>query len=135
MKKTMMAILGLFFVSTLAMHNSRGANRQSNDQMSNKENVVKTKKEASLKNDEEIRKCIVEKFSNSEKLKSQDFKATVQNGEATLTGTARNAGSKGATTRIAQSCGARSVKNNITAPAIPRPKKSEGKMVDQDKKS
>jgi len=135
MKKTMMAILGLFFVSTLAMQNSRGANRQSNDQMSNQENVVKTKKEASPKNDEEIRKCILEKFSNSEKLKSQDFKATVQNGEATLTGTARNAGSKGATTRIAQSCGARSVKNNIAAPAIPRPKKSEGKMVEQEKKS
>ena len=135
MNKSMMAILGLFFVSILAIQNSQGASGQTNDQMSKKENVVKTRKEAPLKSDDEIRKCIVDKFNNSEKLKSQDFNATVQNGEATLTGTARNAGSKGATTRIAQSCGARSVKNNITAPAIPRPKKSEGKMVDQDKKS
>lgn len=135
MNKSKMAILGLFFVSILAIQNPQGASGQSNDQMSKKENVVKTRKEAPLKSDDEIRKCIVDKFNNSEKLKSQDFNATVQNGEATLTGTARNAGSKGATTRIAQSCGARSVKNNITAPAIPRPKKSEGKMVDQDKKS
>jgi osmotically-inducible protein OsmY len=127
MKKTMMAILGLFFVSILAMQNSQAASGQSNDQMSRKENVVKTKKEAPSKNDDEIRKCIVDKFSNSEKLKSQGFNATVFNGEAILTGTAKNAGSKGATTRIAQSCGARSVKNNITAPGIPRPKKSEGK--------
>jgi osmotically-inducible protein OsmY len=127
MKKIMMAILGLFLVSILAMQNSQAASGQSNDQMSRKENAVKTKKEASPKNDDEIRKCIVDKFSNSEKLKSQGFNATVLNGEAILTGTAKNAGSKGATTRIAQSCGARSVKNNITAPAIPRPKKSEGK--------
>jgi osmotically-inducible protein OsmY len=132
MKKTMMAILGLFFVSILAMQNSQAASGQSNDQMSKKENAVKTKKEASSKNDDEIRKCIVDKFSNSEKLKSQGFNATVLNGEAILTGTAKNAGSKGATTRIAQSCGARSVKNNITAPAIPRPKKSEGKMIEQE---
>jgi hypothetical protein len=71
MKKTMMAILGLFFVSILAMQNSQAASGQSNDQMSKKENAVKTKKEASSKNDDEIRKCIVDKFSNSEKLKSQ----------------------------------------------------------------
>jgi osmotically-inducible protein OsmY len=135
MNKIMMAFLGLFFVSILAVQDSRGASGQSNDQMNKKENAVKTRKEASPKNDDEIRKCIVEKFNNSEKLKSQDFNASVQNGEATLTGTAKNAGSKGATTRIAQSCGARSVKNNITAPAIPRPKKSESKMVKQDKKS
>jgi osmotically-inducible protein OsmY len=135
MKKTMMAILGLFFLSILVMQNSQTVSGQSNDRMSKKENAVKTRKEASPKSDDEIRKCIVDKFSNSEKLKSQNFNATVLNGEATLTGTAKNAGSKGATTRIAQSCGARSVKNNITAPAIPRPKKTEEQMVDQDKKN
>ena len=43
-------------------------------------------------------------------------------------GKAANAGSKGAATGIAKSCGAGSVTNNITAPAIPRPKKEPAKM-------
>lgn len=70
------------------------------------------------KGDAEIQKCIADKFSNSEKLKSQGFSASVSNGEATLTGNANNAGSKGAATRIAKNCGAQKVTNNITAPAV-----------------
>jgi len=78
------------------------------------------------KGDADIQKCIMDKFANSEKLKSQGFSASVSNSEATLTGNARNAGSKGAATKIAKSCGAQKVTNNITAPPIPKPKKSDG---------
>ena len=63
----------------------------------------------------------------TEKLRLQDFNVSVTNSEAIFTGAAKNAGSKGAATRIGQSCGATKVTNNITAPAIPRPaKKQEG---------
>jgi hypothetical protein len=63
------------------------------------------------------------KLAGSEKLRDQDFTVNVSNSEAIFTGTARNAGSKGAVTRIGQSCGAVKVVNNISAPAIPRPAK------------
>jgi osmotically-inducible protein OsmY len=98
---------------------------QSDDTMAKKERAPKVKKETAPKSDDEVQKCIMDKFSNSEKLKPQRFNASVSNGEAKLTGNAQNAGSKGAATRIAQSCGAKSVSNSITAPNIPRPKKSE----------
>jgi hypothetical protein len=78
--------------------------------------------------DGEIQKCIQGKLANSDKLRVQEFNVSVSNSEATFTGTARNAGSKGAATRIGQSCGAAKVVNNISAPAIPRPaKKVEGR--------
>ncbi|MFN0087092.1 MAG: BON domain-containing protein [Blastocatellia bacterium] len=73
--------------------------------------------------DSDIQKCINGKFASSEKLKAQGFNTAVEAGVVTLTGKAANAGSKGAATRIAKSCGARSVTNNISAPAIPRPAK------------
>ena len=56
--------------------------------------------------------------------KSQGFSAKVSGGEATLTGNANNAGSKGAATGIAKRCGATKVTNNITSPAVSKPKKS-----------
>jgi len=78
--------------------------------------------------DAEIQSCIQGKLANSEKLRVQDFAVVVSNSEATFTGTARNAGSKGAVTRIGQSCGAAKIVNNISAPGIPRPaKKVEGR--------
>lgn len=78
--------------------------------------------------DAEIQSCIQGKLANSEKLRVQDFAVSVSNSEATFTGTARNAGSKGAVTRIGQSCGAVKIVNNINAPGIPRPpKKVEGR--------
>lgn len=90
---------------------------------------VKKSAPAAPKTDADIQKCISDKFANSEKLKSQGFSATVSNGEATLTGTAQNAGSKGAATRIAKSYGASKVNNNITAPAIPKPSKPAEKKM------
>lgn len=81
-----------------------------------------------MRSDGEIQKCIQGKLASSEKLRVQEFNVTVTNSEATFTGAAHNAGSKGAATRIGQSCGAVRVVNNISAPAIPRPaKKVEGR--------
>lgn len=94
-----------------------------------KKTEKKPAKTTAPKSDADIQKCITDKFANSEKLKSQGFGATVSNGEATLTGTAKNAGSKGAATGIAKSCGASKVTNNITAPAIPKPAKPAEKKM------
>lgn len=84
---------------------------------------------ATPKTDADIQKCISDKFANSEKLKPQGFIATVSNSEATLTGTAQNAGSKGAATRIAKSCGASKVTNNIASPPVAKPAKPAEKKM------
>ena len=83
-----------------------------------------TQKVSASKTDADIQKCITDKLAKSEKLSTQGFSATVSNGEATLTGNANNAGSKGAATKIAKSCGASKVTNNITSPPVSKPKKS-----------
>ena len=72
--------------------------------------------------DDAIQKCITDKFAASPSLKTQGFAATVSGGVATLTGTAKDAGSKGAATNIAKKCGAKSVTNNISSPAVAKPK-------------
>lgn len=72
------------------------------------------------KSDSEIRQCIENRLASSEKLGGQGFTVAVTNREATLTGTARNSGSKGAVTRIARTCGAEKVSNLITAPSPQR---------------
>jgi osmotically-inducible protein OsmY len=129
MKRIVLSIFSLLLLllmsMTLLVYTTPAVSGQSSDTMTKKDGAPKAKKETAPKSDNEIQKCIMDKFSNSEKLKSQGFNASVSNGEAKLTGTAQNAGSKGAATRIAQSCGAKSVTNNITAPNIPRPKKAE----------
>lgn len=68
--------------------------------------------------DAAIQKCISDKFAASSSLNSQGFSDTVSSGVATLTGTAKDAGSKGAATNIAKHCGAKKVVNNISAPAV-----------------
>ena len=83
-----------------------------------------TQKVSASKTDADIQKCITDKLAKSEKLSTQGFSAAVSNGEATLTGNANNAGSKGAATKIAKSCGASKVTNNITSPPVSKPKKS-----------
>ena len=64
-----------------------------------------------------IQKCITDRFAAAPSLKTQGFSATVSQGVATLTGAAKDAGSKGAATNIAKKCGAKSVTNNITVAA------------------
>lgn len=83
-----------------------------------------SQKASAPKSDADIQKCITDKLAKSEKLSTQGFSAAVSNGEATLTGNANNAGSKGAATKIAKSCGASKVTNNITSPPVSKPKKS-----------
>jgi osmotically-inducible protein OsmY len=126
MKRIVLSILSpvllLVMTMTVLVFTTPAVSGQSDDAMAKKERAPK--KESAPKSDDEVQKCIMDKFSNSEKLKPQGFSASVSNGEAKLTGSAKNAGSKGAATRIAQSCGAKSVSNNITAPNIPRPKRS-----------
>ena len=132
MKKIVLSFLSLVLISTLVLAQSMtDSGKQPATNAAKKERTAKPKKEMTPSTDDEISKCITNKFSNSEKLKTQGFSASVKDGEATLTGQAQNAGSKGAATRIAQSCGAKSVKNNITAPPIPRPKKSGDQKSEQ----
>jgi len=79
------------------------------------------------KSDGEIQQCISDRLAASPSLKDQGLSASVSNGVATLTGTARNPGSKGAVTRIAKKCGAATVTNNITISGSYKPaKKSAG---------
>ncbi len=66
------------------------------------------------KTDSEIQQCISERLAASPALKDQGLTASVSNGVATLSGTARNPGSKGTATRLAKKCGATGVTNNIT---------------------
>ncbi len=81
-------------------------------------------KAVASKTDAQIESCITDRLARSEKLRPQGFAVAVSDGVATLTGKAVNAGSKGAATGIAKSCGATTVKNEIVAPPIPRTKKS-----------
>src|SRR5437868_3636111 len=67
--------------------------------------------------DADIQKCIVEKFANAPSMKDKKPGVTVSGGVATLTGEAKNGGSKGAATRMAKGCGAKEVKNQMTIPA------------------
>lgn len=71
--------------------------------------------------DGEIQKCISDKFAASASLKTQGFSVSVSQGVATLTGTAKDPGSKGAATNIAKGCGAKSVTNNITVTPKSKP--------------
>jgi osmotically-inducible protein OsmY len=133
MNKIVLSVFGLLLPAMLVF--AQVFTASGNQSASAQERVTKAKGEVAPKGDDEILKCIVDKLSNSEKLKTQGLSASVSDGEATLTGQAQNAGSKGAATRIAQSCGARSVKNNITAPGIPKPKKSEEKKPEASMKN
>lgn len=127
-KGIVLSILGLALAALVFI--TPAVIAQSSDAMAKKEHAPKVKNDSAPKSDTEVQKCIMDKLSNSEKLKSQGFSATVSNGEAKLSGNAQNAGSKGAVTRIARNCGAKSVTNNITSPTVSRSKKS-----DSDKKN
>jgi hypothetical protein len=80
----------------------------------------------SAKTDPEIQQCISERFAASPSLKDQGLTAAVANGVATLSGTARNPGSKGAATNIAKKCGATSVTNKIEISPSYKPVKKSG---------
>ena len=107
---------------------------QSGEMMKKPAEKSTTKKAAAApKSDADIQKCIADKLAGAEKLKSQGFTAAVNNGEATLTGTANNAGSKGAATKIAKSCGATKVTNNISSPPVSKSTKPADKKPAEKK--
>ncbi|HQR31177.1 MAG TPA: BON domain-containing protein [Blastocatellia bacterium] len=108
-----------FFIALSSLAWAQGGEMMKSEKKSSK------KAAAAPTNDADIQKCITDKLAKSEKLSTQGLSATVSNGEATLTGTAKNAGSKGAATKMAKSCGASKVTNNITSPPVSKPKKSE----------
>ncbi|MGH9834013.1 MAG: hypothetical protein ACREBD_20190 [Blastocatellia bacterium] len=89
------------------------------------EKKAEKKKDTAPKSDADVQKCITDKFAASEKMKG--FSASVSGGAATLAGDAATAGLKGNATRMAKSCGAKSVTNNMTAPPVAKPKKDEKK--------
>jgi osmotically-inducible protein OsmY len=72
---------------------------------------------AAPKTDADVQKCITDKFATSKTLTGGA--ATVANGEATLTGEAKNAGAKNGAAKTATGCGAKKVTNNITVAAPP----------------
>jgi osmotically-inducible protein OsmY len=129
MKRMITVLCFVFALSAFAFaHGTQPA--QGGETMKSGEKKPARKSEpAAPKTDADIQKCIADKLAKSEKLKPQGFSATVSNGEATLTGTAQNAGSKGAATGIAKSCGASKVTNNITAPPVSKPAKPAEKKM------
>ncbi len=80
---------------------------------------------AAPKGDDEIQKCITDSFAKGASLKEQKLSVKVSGGVATISGVAKNQGSKGAASRIAKKCGAREVKNEATVENVTRPKKKE----------
>jgi osmotically-inducible protein OsmY len=128
MKKVIAAICVILLTTVVALAQA-AAPAQGGDMMKKEKGEKKEKKAkaAAPTSDPDIQKCIADKFANSEKLKSQGFTAAVSGGVATLTGKAANAASKGAATRIAKSCGAKEVTNNIEAPPVAKPAKKKEK--------
>ena len=104
---------------------------QSGEMMKSEKKSTKKAQASAPQNDADVQKCIVDKLAKSEKLSTQGFSAAVANGEATLTGTAKNAGSKGAATGIAKSCGASKVTNNITSPPVSKKKSGDAKPAEK----
>ncbi|MFN0124034.1 MAG: BON domain-containing protein [Blastocatellia bacterium] len=76
--------------------------------------------------DTEIKKCVVDGLGKSEKLKDQKIDVSVSGGVATITGMAKNPGSKGAITRMAKKCGATDVKNEAKVENPIQRKKKDG---------
>ncbi len=123
--KKMTALLGsLILMAMLAPGVATAQNANSANARSAKTRKAKTPRTAPPTSDADIQKCIQDKLAASAKLKDQGFSVSVSNGEATFTGTARNGGSKGAATRMAKSCGAKKVTNNITVQASTKPPKT-----------
>ena len=86
------------------------------------------------KTDADVQKCIADKFAASKTITGGA--AAVANGEATLTGEAKNGGAKSGAARTATACGAKKVVNNLTTPA-PAPaaaKTGEKKKAEPAKK-
>ena len=121
----------MFAVFCVIVALSLPALAQGDDKMKSEKKSGKKAEASAPKSDADIQKCIADKLAKSEKLSTQGFSAAVSNGDATLTGNANNAGSKGAATKIAKSCGASKVTNNITSPPVSKKKSDDAKPADK----
>jgi len=111
MKKMFAVMSSLALMAVLAL----GALAQT--PAANRTAPAKTKHTVAPKSDADIQKCIEDKLAGSAALKGDGFKVAVSNGVATFTGTTKVKGHKGGVARLAKSCGAKSVTNNITVEA------------------
>jgi osmotically-inducible protein OsmY len=82
---------------------------------------AKSKAVAAPRNDAEIQKCIEDKLVASTALKGDGFTVAVSNGVATFPGTTKVKGHKGSVDKIAKSCGAKSITNNIMVEMAVKP--------------
>ena len=89
---------------------------------------------AAPKSDADIQKCIQDKVSTTPSMKDKPPSVSVSGGVATLTGEAKNGGTKGAATNIAKRCGAKSVTNNMTVAAAAKAAKPAADKKPADKK-
>lgn len=105
-----------FWFSSIALLALLAFNVMAQDMQKNPDAKPKTAKTKTAlpTTDPDILKCIQEKFANAASLKDKPPGVTVTNGVATITGEAKNPGTKGAATRIAKSCGAKEIKNEMT---------------------
>jgi len=124
MKKIITMIFTLLL--TVAVASSHAAQAFQDGEMTMKKG--KSEKAAAPATDAEIQKCISDKFAKSKTI--TNGAARVANGEATITGEAKNGGAKGGGAISAKACGAKTVVNNLT---IAESAKGEAKSSDKKK--
>ncbi|MBO0861912.1 MAG: BON domain-containing protein [Chloracidobacterium sp.] len=120
MKKTIVLTCALLL--TVAFASIQTSLASQDDMM-----MKKKSDKSAQKSDSEIEKCIADKFAASKTVTNGAAKVT--NGEATLTGEAKNGGAKGGATNQAKACGAKKVSNNMTTPKPATAKPSEKKAT------
>ena len=122
MKRTLVSVCTLLFVALLAVNGfAQDMEKKATDKAA-KPAKVKAPKPTT---DPEIQKCIQDKFASAPSLKDKLPTVSVSGGVATITGEAKNGGTKGGATRIAKSCGAKDVKNDMTVAASSKPAKEK----------
>ena len=141
MKRTLVWLCSITLIALLALSASaqemqKKKSEAKPDKAKSEAKPDKTKK-ATPKTDADIQKCIEEKLANAASLKDKKPSVSVSGGVATITGEAKNGGAKGAATKIATSCGAKEVKNELTIAASDKKssdKKSSDKKPSEKKK-
>lgn len=120
MKRTLVSVCAFVFVVCLSFSGAA-------QEMKQGDKVAKPTKAKAAKptTDAEIQKCIEERFANAQSLKDKLPKVAVSGGVATIMGEAKNGGTKGGATRMAKSCGAKEVKNDMTVAASTKPAKEK----------
>jgi uncharacterized protein YxeA len=93
----------------------------------------KAKDAVAPKSDEEIQKCVTDGIAASATLKDLGLSAATAAGVVTLTGTAKASKERKSAGKIAKDCGAKTVTNNIEAPAE-KAAKSESKAAKSESK-